>query len=299
MKKATARGVRLYAIIARKSPIAVIFRRGPSKSVLLIRWDTGKDTFEYGQWLRGRIYERRCDLSPTGDLLLYFAANWKKPYMSWTAISRPPFLKALALWPKGDGWGGGGHFASDTKIALNHRAMEMEMAEGFTNPRWLKVRPYGESAGWGEDDPVWQDRLTRDGWKMVSYPTATKDDYGAKVWMEFSPPFIWRKANPVNPKRYQLDMAITGIKERNGPWYLTEHSIQFGGERADKLGRTDWADWTHSGDLVFAIDGSLFRVPLRRGVLGDLESAIKIADFSNLEFEARQAPENASRWPKR
>src|SRR5689334_24278886 len=117
--KSTVPSIRLYAILARESAQAVIFRRGPSNSVLLIQWNTAQDTFEYGQWLRGRIYERRCDLSPDGNLLLYFAAKYKEPLRSWSAISRPPYLKALALWPKGDGWGGGGHFESRTRIALN------------------------------------------------------------------------------------------------------------------------------------------------------------------------------------
>lgn len=116
---------RLYAILARNSSFGVVFRRGPSKKVLLIDWNTSDDTFQTGQWLNGRIYERRCDLSPAGDLLLYFAANYRKPLYSWSAISRPPFLTALAMWPKGDGWGGGGHFLSKTRIALNHRDTEL------------------------------------------------------------------------------------------------------------------------------------------------------------------------------
>jgi hypothetical protein len=29
----------------------------------------------------------------------------RKPFQSWSAISRTPYLTALALWPKGDGWG--------------------------------------------------------------------------------------------------------------------------------------------------------------------------------------------------
>lgn len=294
-----ARSVRLYAILARESNQAVIFRRGPSDKVLLVRWDTLTDTFEAGQWLRGRIYERRCDLSPDGDLLLYFAANWRKPYRSWTALSRPSFLKALALWPKGDGWGGGGHFVSRTKIVLNHRPAEMALAAGFSVPRWLKVYPFGDRPGWGEDDPIWSTRLQRDGWSLVSYPAGTKDDFGTKVWIEFSPAITWRKPNPVSPKRYSLVMAITGIKERGGPWYLTEHTVNRQEEHADKLGRTDWADWSHSGDLLFAMDGCLYRVPCKRGTLGELESAAKIADFSKLEYEPKKAPEIATRWPKR
>jgi len=94
---------RLYVIVARDAPLGVIFRRGPSKQVLLMKLNMEDDTFEIGQWLKARIYERRCDLSPDGEFLLYFAANWRKPYESWSAISRPPYLSALAMWPKGDG----------------------------------------------------------------------------------------------------------------------------------------------------------------------------------------------------
>jgi hypothetical protein len=77
MKKTPSPQVRIYAILARQSPTALVFRRGPSKNVLLIRWNLSNDKFDFGQWFKGRIYERRCDLSPNGELLLYFAANWK------------------------------------------------------------------------------------------------------------------------------------------------------------------------------------------------------------------------------
>ena len=63
----------LFAILARKANKAVILRRGPSDWVRLISWDTEHDTFELGQWFHGRIYERRCDLSPDGSKLIYFA----------------------------------------------------------------------------------------------------------------------------------------------------------------------------------------------------------------------------------
>jgi hypothetical protein len=141
--------VRTYAILARRAPLAVVFRRGPSKSVLLIKWNTLNDKIELGQWFKGRIYERRCDLSPEGDLLLYFAANYRKPFYSWSAISRPPFLTALALWPKGDGWGGGGLFLSRKRIALNHGADEMVLAGNSVLPRRVAVEQFGDRAGWG------------------------------------------------------------------------------------------------------------------------------------------------------
>jgi hypothetical protein len=101
-------GARLFPILARRSYTAVIFRRGLSKWVQLIRWDTKTDTFEPGQWFHGRVYERRCDLSPDGSLLVYFAQKIsarslkdKEYTYAWTAISKPPYLTALALLAQG------------------------------------------------------------------------------------------------------------------------------------------------------------------------------------------------------
>lgn len=100
---------RLYCVFARDAPIAAIFRRGPSRHVQLIKWRTDEDTFEPGQWLKGRIYDRRADLSPDGQLLVYFAADHKylKGPATWTAVSKIPYLTALAFFPKGDCWAGG------------------------------------------------------------------------------------------------------------------------------------------------------------------------------------------------
>jgi hypothetical protein len=53
--------------------------------VRLIRWHLEDDSFEPGQWLKSRIYERRCELALRGDLLIYFAANHRPPFRSWTA----------------------------------------------------------------------------------------------------------------------------------------------------------------------------------------------------------------------
>ncbi len=50
----------LHAILAREAPVAVLFRRGPSDFVQLLKWNLSDDTFEHGQWLNGRIYERRA-----------------------------------------------------------------------------------------------------------------------------------------------------------------------------------------------------------------------------------------------
>jgi hypothetical protein len=53
---------RLHVLLARDAPVGLVLRRGPSKAVCAIGWDRKRDTFRVGQWLRGRIYERRSDL---------------------------------------------------------------------------------------------------------------------------------------------------------------------------------------------------------------------------------------------
>jgi hypothetical protein len=116
---------RLFVIFARDANVGVILRRGPSKWVQVIKWDTGDDKFDDGAWFHGRIYGRSCDLSPDGELFLYKAAKHnriddKDAYgYAWTAVSRPPWLYALALWP--NKWGtylGGGRFLADKEFSI-------------------------------------------------------------------------------------------------------------------------------------------------------------------------------------
>jgi hypothetical protein len=136
---------RLYFLLAREAPVGVLFRRGPSRWVQLIRWNTADDTFEPGQWFRGRIYEKRSDLSPDGRRLIYFAQKLSGRTLhepeytyAWTAISRPPYLTALALWPKGDCWNGGGLFETNTRVWLNHFA-EQGQPHRRHQPRGLEI----------------------------------------------------------------------------------------------------------------------------------------------------------------
>lgn len=112
----------LYIIPARDAPIAAILRRGPSRWYHIIRWDMARDEFVHGSWIKGRIYESRCDVSPDGELLLYFVqqANRSQTDFSnaWTAVSRLPWLTAHSLWPQGTTYGGGGRFVDNRRIML-------------------------------------------------------------------------------------------------------------------------------------------------------------------------------------
>lgn len=288
---------RIFAILASNAPVAVIFRRGPSRQVLLIKWNLRNDTLEYGQWFRGRIYERRCDLSPSGELLIYFAAKYKEPLRSWTAISKPPYLSALALWPKGDGWGGGGVFESRRSLQLNHRPGEDELAKGFHLKKNMRVALYGEYSGRGEDFPIYHSLLSRRGWKLVDEGEPKETDCNAKITREYTRPIAYEKSDPWGRR---LRMLIKGVSQNNDAWYWIDYEVL--NERDGllfTLPRTDWADWDSDGDLVFAKDGKLFRLDRRNfsrfQSRGD-EALKQLADLRDLKFESREAPGIATRW---
>ena len=113
---------RLSLVFAREAPIVVILRRGPTRWVEVIKWNTLEDAFEHGQWLHGRIYAERCGVSPNDRLFVYFALKYGKVArgyeQTFTAVSRPPFLTALALWPTGSTWGGGDDSSTTRPYAL-------------------------------------------------------------------------------------------------------------------------------------------------------------------------------------
>lgn len=133
---------RLFVIMAKHAHVAVVIRRGPSSWAQLTLWNTDRDEFTEGAWFHGRIFAEKCDLSPNGELFVYAAykgSRFQTPYTdSWTAVSRPPWLHALALWPMGTTYGGGGRFVDDRRLLLrgagaahpDHPAHGLEIVEG-------------------------------------------------------------------------------------------------------------------------------------------------------------------------
>lgn len=91
---------RLHVILARKGPKAVIFRRGPSDKVAVIGWDRSCDSFQLGQWLSGRIYPYRCDLSPSGEYLICFAAKYgrENPVEKIVRAELEKHFRTVDLW---------------------------------------------------------------------------------------------------------------------------------------------------------------------------------------------------------
>jgi hypothetical protein len=282
---------RTFGVVAREASRVVLLRRGPSKQVLCITWDTAKHEFRAGQWFKGRIYEHRCDLSPKGDKLIYLAADNRPPLYAWTAISRPPFLTALALWRNLGTWGGSGLFESDRRILLNSVDPRCELEKDFRLPKDIAVSPIGEWAGHGEDDPISSVRMRRDGWTLLDAGKVGEYKNKGPVSWIFERPELWRK--PL--KSIALERRTLAIGARNGPNYVVEHRLfNDAGEILADFGLSEWADWSRSDELLLSKQGRIFRVVIKRnGMPSDPDELI---DLRELKFEAVEPPPDATRW---
>ena len=268
----------------------MIFRRGPSKWVQLIRWNTDTDAFEGGQWFHGRIYERRCDLSPDGSLLVYFAQKLsarsvkEQEYTyAWTAVSKPPFLTALALWPKGDCWNGGGLFQSNKALVL-YRAEKVKAHPKHKPAKSLHVSFLDR--GRGEDDPLFSDRLERDGW-ILKQDWKVENCWHPK-WYRTLQPEVREKPNRSGRFTLRLVRSINRLD------YAEEFLLIQGNKDAGMpIPRASWADWDQNGRLVFCRGGKVF---VSRPQGGELGTETELADFNSSKPEPLPAPRAATLW---
>lgn len=244
---------RLHVILAREAPLALVIRRGPAKQVCTVLWNRRTDEFAPGQWLKGRIYEDRCDLSPDGRYFIYFAfgVQPERQYKAWTAVSRAPQLKAIALYSKGSTWGGGGLFTGPRTYWLDsEHVCVLDTTEVRRDVRDV----------WPQ---IWHDHWAAAGWQFRE----ELDAVGERVRLrEKELPRGWvLRLRPCSG--YELEHARSRAR-----W-------PFPG--------VTWAEWDRNR-LVWAEKGCLFTAGLdqEKGV-----GAPKLLhDFNAMKFEARAAP---------
>jgi hypothetical protein len=230
-----------------------------------------------GQWLYGRIYERRCDLAPDGEHLIYFAMNgqWQsKVKGAWTAISRAPYLKAVTLYAKGDCWHGGGLFGSSAEYWLNDGYGHQRLQED-KHLRRVTRYPWHESYG-GECLGVYYIRLQRDGWVMKE---TIRDKSGDHLTVFEKP----ARNHWVLRKRAH---ATTNHPVGRGVYYDTHELFNTKTGEAVELEPWEWAD-VDDRWLLWAAEGCIYRG--RVGVHG-LHGAKLLYDARPLRFERIKAP---------
>ncbi|MDB4906272.1 MAG: hypothetical protein JWO05_1056 [Gemmatimonadetes bacterium] len=283
---------RLALLQAREAPVAVIFRRGPSKLVEVIRWDTSRDEFLRGHWLRGRIYEKRSDLSPDGELLVCFISQFNAHSVAdsdytyaWTAVSKAPWLTALALWPKGDCWFGGGLFLTNRHLWLNHRP-EQAVAHPAHPPRGLRVEPNPEARG--ENEPIYRRRLERDGWTL-------RQEW---EWEFVAMPSGYRTVKPdlrvKRAPRADDGTAIVLARRIDGFRYSESFALEDAPGAVElPPGPVDWMDWDYRGRLIALASG---RVWVAQPMTGDTIRFQELIDLRDDRFEEREPPASARVW---
>lgn len=272
---------RIHVLMAAAAPTAVVIRRGPSNTVCTIGWDRRKDRFLLGQWMRGRLYERRADLSPDGKYLIYFAMNgrWHTSARgAWTAVSRAPYLKAVTLYPKGDCWHGGGLFTSPTTYWLNDgygHHLSLDRREVL---RDTAFHPTGGSGN--ECLGVYFPRLLRDGWRLLGREDRTPP---LAVW----PVDVHIFEKPFARGWFLRKLAFASVEHGEGKGcYWDQHELVHHRRGLIPCPEWEWAE-VDGPRLLWAAAGALYSGAVNAS---GLLSPTLLTDLNAMKFEALAAP---------
>jgi len=157
---------KLHVIHPKKSSNALIIRRGPSDVVGFFGLNLKDDTVIEGQWLKGRIYENQCDLSPDGSHIIYLASKGKRTKDtkgSWTAVSKYPYMTAIDLLDSGTTYGGGGMFLSDNRgyeLDIPYNTCSIKKQSQYK----VDAVSMFDNEFWKSGNSIYFRRLIRDGW---------------------------------------------------------------------------------------------------------------------------------------
>jgi hypothetical protein len=237
---------RLFGIPATRAPIVAVLRRGPSDWSHVGRWDVARGVYEPGAWIRANLYPQRCDLSPDGRWLCYFTlkmpGRWKAG-STYVAISRLPWLTALAAWGTNGTWTRGAHFVDDPS------------AWNVGEPDEGDVGPCRRRFGLAVTRPATFAVERRRGWtETPDTPPRTADD----VWDERRAGTVtMEKARPKRDGRLRLRVRGYFAAFREGAPKVVAYEIVTG-EQVTALDDAQWADWDAAGRLLVATrDGRL------------------------------------------
>jgi hypothetical protein len=274
---------RIYCILARSSNIGVVFRRGPSRWVQVLRWNTRNDQFMQGQWFHGRIYERRCDVSPGGKYLVYFAAK-HTGINAWTAISKLPFLTALNMWTQDHCWNGGGLFLGNTtvKLDLGQGAEHFKQVQGRCPLRLIQPTEYVR----GENEIVEWQRMSRDGWAELQPGEFVSERlYDGYRTLK---PRILEKHHPDGSAKLRVTREIRKFK-----LYETFSLAKPADKSEEAIPNARWADWDQRGRLVYSALGRIFTARVTGSRVGEHRLVI---DLNANKYAAMTAPQWAVNW---
>ncbi len=269
----------MFCIPATAAPVLAVLRRGPSQWFHVGRWDIADWTYEPGAWFRGRLFPQKCDVSPDGRWLAYSA---QKPTARWAAgtvyeaISRLPWLHALAAWEAGTTYSRGIRFdgeagtsdlgvpdAGDATACLARYGLRVNPAQQFAVERRRGWRETADTAARDPEDTWDERRLVR-----------------------------MSKAQPTGAAVLEVEGSYAAFRDSPERRETACYSIVEGGEMT-VLEDAQWADWSGTGQLLVAtIRGSLEAYDWRGGAL----RRIFEQDLSGLAPDPVEPPPWAYEW---
>jgi hypothetical protein len=251
--KSTAR---LFVAYSENPKRTLVLRRGPSRQVATFNWDRTTDKFTLGQWLKGKIYWHRADISPDGKHWIYLALG--RGGQTYTVVAKTPFLKALDYHPWMGTWGGGGRFVSNKgyELAGHSSILNRKLSGQF------QVSERNTTASLGI-----LNRLQRQGWSYMM-----NGDYTRKIGKGW----ILHK---------HVGEGQKFGRSNDSEWHSLSHK---GLDLKFKRPNWEWAD-LDGKNLVFAEGGKLFKASLNIDPEQPFKSTL-IHDFNDYTFKPLRAP---------
>jgi hypothetical protein len=271
----------VFGIPAARAPIVAVLRRGPSDWSHVGRWDVARGVYEPGAWIRANLYPQRCDLSPDGRWLCYFTlkggARWSVG-ATYLAISRLPWLTALAAWATCGTWTSGLHFVEDRSVwqvgtpdAGDLAPCRARVGLAVTRPASFAVE---RRRGWTEtaDTPP---PVPGDMWDEQREVTMEKPRPSSAGAVRLRVRGWYAAFRALEPKP---DTIVYEVKDRDDMMVL---------------GDVQWADWDADGRLLVATrDG---RLEIRDGAHPTRPGA-EHADLAALAPAPAPPPDEARQW---
>ncbi len=285
---------RLFGLVAREANQVVILRRGPSRYTQMLVWDLATDEVTSGQWLKGRVYERRCDVSPDGKHFVGACTNYSQSHRQrfggsadwesswihcgWTVVSRPPYFTAEGLWLTGGAWNGGGVWQGNKHVALNnfqHCWVEEK------SPRGIKVSNLNlpmseddvfeillEMRGWKKQvaletellNPDWKERSKSFFKTLETFLSGDRTAYEALTLdVENMIPQYKTNQEGIWTKEFRNGRLFRRESFDNDVWGLVDERNQLVREWSPKRSQWHWIDVDNEGNPIFGEHGCLWR----------------------------------------
>ena len=239
---------RVHFLAAKSAPTIVVIQRKRAKLFHILTVDALTHEFQEGSWFGGKLYALRCDVSPDGKFMVYFAMG--AGGQIWNGVCRLPWLKCLVEAGQNDTWSGGGFFERDQALKTfgwDQEAFRILEEVPFTIERDLSNR--------SGDRGVLYAKLERDGFRRLG------DSWGHDLPSRgpgFQVPHEgddgWgRKFSENHP---ELKLKYIGYL---GHGYKFQFSVD---SNPDLLREAEWANWDSVGNLWVARPGLIEKYSL-------------------------------------